>query len=44
MIGVVNDIFNKIDDFIMTRGERFVSKLNSLSEYFDDEEWEMELE
>ena len=44
MIGVVNDIFNKIDDFIMSRGERFVSKLNSLSEYFDDEEWEMELE
>ena len=44
MIGVVNDIFNKIDDFIMTRGDHFVSKLNSLSEYFDDEEWEMELE
>lgn len=44
MIGLVNDIYNKIDDFIMSRGERFVSKLNSLTEYFDDEEWEMELE
>ena len=44
MIGLVNDIFNKIDDFIITRGDRFVSKLNSLSEYFDDDEWEMELE
>ena len=44
MIGLVNDIFNKIDNFIMTRGDRFVSKLNSLTDYFDDEEWEMELE
>ena len=44
MIGLVSDIYNKIDGFIKNRGERFVNKLNEMTEYFDDEEWEMELE
>ena len=39
MIGNVNEIYNKISDFIINKGNKVTEKLNKITEYFDDEEW-----
>lgn len=40
MAGDINVIYSKLPIFMELKGERFTNKLNELSEYFDDEEWE----
>ena len=39
MIGNVNEIYSKISDFIINKGNKVTEKLNKITEYFDDEEW-----
>ena len=39
MIGRVDEIYKNIISFIDTKRGKFTTKLNELTEYFDDEEW-----
>ena len=39
MIGRVDEIYKNIISFIDTKRGKFTTKLNKLTEYFDDEEW-----
>ena len=44
MVGLIDDIFSNLDNFLSSYKTRIVNKLNELTEYFDDEEWEYDME
>ena len=42
MIGNIDTVVSKIDSFIETRGQDITDKLNELTEWFDDEEYDVD--
>ena len=44
MIGDVSTVYSNMDKFIEEKGELLNNKLNELTEYHDDSEWEYSMD